>query len=279
MNQDPIHIHQCALIITLRCTLKCKLCLVYAPYYKNPKDFGLEEVNKSVDAFFSLIDSCGTFNIQGGEPFLHKDLPEIIKRVVKYKLKIGKILITTNGTLQPTSDLLEVLCENRDCIQINISDYGPNLSIKVRELTEIFEKSEVPYRIINYNGDDIHFGGWLDFTDHTYKHHTEKDLINSAKECGYRKGGNLAIRLGELYFCYRVARRVELGIIAKNDLSCIDMYSTKSLDEKRKNIRNVLTAAYTPACGYCVGKRAEEEHHPPAVQVTQNEIDTGIERM
>ena len=279
MKQVPIHIHQCALIISLRCTLKCKLCLVFAPYYENPKDYELAEVNKSIDTFFSLIDSCGTLNIQGGEPLMHKHLPEIIARTVAYKQQIGKILITTNGTLLPSVHLLELLCENRDCLQVNISDYGSGLSKRVPELIKMLKNADVPYRIINYSSGDIHFGGWLDFTDHTYKHLTEEALIDNAKDCGYRKGGNLAIRLGELYFCYRVARRVELGIVPQNELSCIDMYSKKSVEDKRENIRNILNAQYTPACAYCVGKRSDAKHYPPAIQVTKEEIAAGVEKL
>ncbi len=279
MKQTPIHIHQCALIISLRCTLKCKLCLVFAPYYENPKDYELVEVNKSIDTFFSLIDSCGTFNIQGGEPLMHKHLPEIIDRVIVYKEKIGKIFITTNGTLLPSVQLLELLRKNCDCLQINISNYGASLSKRVPELVEMLQNAEVPYRIINYSDGDIHFGGWLDFTDHTYKHQTEEALINNAKDCGYRKGGNLAIRLGELYFCYRVARRVELGIVPKDEHSCIDMYSAKSNNEKRQNIRDILNAPYTPACAYCIGKRSDAKHYPPAIQVTKKEINIGVEKL
>jgi len=277
MKNDSIHIRQCALLISLRCNLKCKLCLVYAPYYKNPQDFALEEVIKSIDTYFSLIDTCSTFNIQGGEPLLHKNLTEIINRTVAYKNQIGKILLTTNGTLLPSSLLMETLWESRDCIQVNISDYGPNLSKKVTELVEMLEKAEIPYHVISYHGEDAHFGGWLDFTDHTYKHHTEEELIRNAEECGYRKGGNLAIRLGELYFCTRVARRIELGIIPKNELSYVDMYSVKSLEEKRLNIRNILEAQYTPACAYCVGKRSEAKHYSAAEQLTKDELAVGVE--
>lgn len=279
MKQTPIHIHQCALIISLRCTLKCKLCLVYAPYYKNASDYELLEVNKSIDTFFSLIDSCGTFNIQGGEPLMHKNLPEIIERVVAHKRQVGKILLTTNGTLLPNAELLEQLYKNRDCIQVNISDYGSKLSAKVPGLIKILLESDIPHQRINYSGSDIHFGGWLDFTDHTYKYQTEEELIDNAKKCGYRKGGNLAIRLGELYFCYRVARRIELGIIPKDGLSYIDMYSEKSIEEKRQNIIDILTAPYTPACAYCVGKRSDVKHYPPAIQLTKEEIKVGVEKL
>lgn len=279
MRDNPIHVHQCALIISLRCTLKCKLCLVYAPYYKNPKDYSLSEIERSVDTYFKLIDTCGTFNIQGGEPLMHAELPAVVEKVAQYRDRIDKILLTTNGTLLPSNRLIETLRACGDHVQVNISNYGPKLSKKVPQLVDILDENRIPYHVINYCGDHIHFGGWLDFTDHTFKHQTEEALVENASGCGYRDGGNLAIRGGEVFFCYRVARRIELGIVEKNEQSCVDMFDSRTIDEKRQNIRNILNAKYTPACAYCVGKRSGAEHYPPAVQITKEELEMGVEKM
>ena len=279
MSSDTIHVHQCALIITLRCTLNCKLCLVYAPYYKDPKDYPLSEVERSIDTYFKLIDTCGTFNIQGGEPLIHPDLPAIVRKVAQYRGRIDKILLTTNGTLLPSPALIKVLSEFKESIQVNISDYGPELSKKVPQLITVLEQNLIPNHVINYNGSHIHFGGWLDFTDHTLKHQTEEALIENASKCGYRNGGNLAIRNGEIFFCYRVARRIELGIIEKNELSCVDMFDHRTISEKRQNIKEILNAKYPPACAYCIGKQSGAVHHPPAEQLTKEELVTGVERI
>lgn len=271
--------HQCALIISLRCTLKCKLCLVYAPYYEAPKDYPTERTLRSIDMYFQLVDTCGTFNIQGGEPLMHPDLSTILKKAAEYRERIGKILLTTNGTLLPSLQVLRTLQECGTSVQVNISDYGPELSKKTPQLIGILEENGIPYHVIHYHGDQVHFGGWLDFSDHTLKHQTEEELIANASECGYRSGGNLAIRNGEIYFCYRVARRIELGIIEKNEKSCVAMFDERPLEEKRQNIRDILNAKYTPACAYCVGKRSEAKHYPPAEQVSPEELIAGVEKI
>ena len=272
MSAD-IHIKQCALITSLRCNLKCKLCLVYSPYYQHPKDYTLEELSAAVDGYFSLIDSCGTINIQGGEPLLHANLPEILLKVLQYRDKIGKVLLTTNGTLVPSRAVLDVLVRNREMVQVNISDYGPHLSKRVPEVTDVLECGGIPYHVIPYHGKHIHYGGWLDFTDHTLKYENTEDLIENAQNCGYRQGGNVAIRGNELYFCYRVARRIELGIIPKNYDSCLDLSDPCSLEEKRAHLLHMLSAPYTPACAYCVGKRESAKHYPPAEQLTRQELE------
>lgn len=279
MSENPIHVHQCALIISLRCTLKCKLCLVYAPYYEAPKDYPTEQTLRSIEMYFKLIDTCGTFNIQGGEPLMHPNLSAILKKTAEYRERIGKILLTTNGTLLPSLQVLETLQECGTSVQVNISDYGPELSKKAPQLIKTLEEYRIPYHVINYHGNQIHFGGWLDFTDHTLKHQTEEELITNASECGYRSGGNLAIRNGELFFCYRVARRIELGIIEKNEKSCVDMFDARPIEEKRQNIRDILNAPYTPACAYCIGKRSDAKHYPPAEQLSREDMIAGIEKM
>lgn len=276
---DAIHVNQCALIISLKCTLKCKLCLVYAPYYENPQNYSLSDIRQSLDMYFKLVDSCGTFNVQGGEPLMHPELPEIMEEVAKYRTKIDKILLTTNGTLLPTQRLLQVLSQYKKHIQVNISDYGPKLSKHVSELETILTEWGISFQIIHYHGDQLHFGGWLDFTDHTLKHRTEESLIANASKCGYRNGGNLAIRGNEIYFCYRVARRIELGIIKKDQSSCVDMFDARTIEEKRNNVLEILSAKYTPACAYCVGKQSRAMHYPPAIQLSREELETGVEKI
>jgi hypothetical protein len=105
---------------------------------------------------------------------------------------------------------------------------------------------------------------------------TQFAIAYKEQGCAYRSGSNLVMMLGELYFCCRVIRRVELGIIEKNEKSYVDMYGDCSRNEKRTNIRNILNAKYTPACAYCVGKRSDAKHHLPAVQLTIDEMNNNI---
>lgn len=274
-----IHCHSMALIVSYRCTLKCKLCLVYAPYYKNPKDYPVDLLVESIDECFRLVDSCDTFNVQGGEPLMYKDLPSIMDKLGEYKKQIGKLLLTTNGTLLPDTKLINSLIALGDFVQVNISNYGIEKSPKVSDLISILEKNNVAYRVINYDTGNIHYGGWIDFTDHTLKYSSEEELLGNAAECGYRKGGNLAIVNGGMYICCRVVRRIDLGIIEKNDESFIDLFDTRELGERREIVRKILNAKYTPACKYCMGKRSDIPHYPPAEQLTKEELENGIEKI
>ena len=82
--------------VTAACQSKCKTCNIGLEYQKDPKrkekDLKLDEIEK----IFKSLGNIYFFNISGGEPFLRKDLPEIIRLACLY-LKPRIIHIPTNA--------------------------------------------------------------------------------------------------------------------------------------------------------------------------------------
>ena len=82
--------------ITAACQSKCKTCNIGLEYQKDPKrkerDLKLDEIER----IFKTLGKIYFFNISGGEPFLRKDLPEIIRLACQY-LKPRIIHIPTNA--------------------------------------------------------------------------------------------------------------------------------------------------------------------------------------
>lgn len=74
--------------VSQRCTLKCKLCLAFIPYYDNPKDVSLEEAKQILDIYFRVVDSVDTFTVTGGEPLMNRELPRILQEVFSYQKQI-----------------------------------------------------------------------------------------------------------------------------------------------------------------------------------------------
>ncbi|UCG15042.1 MAG: SynChlorMet cassette radical SAM/SPASM protein ScmE [Deltaproteobacteria bacterium] len=80
--------------ITSRCNLRCRYCY----YFDNPeveyRDLPAEEWLK----FFDELGKCKVMDvtIQGGEPFIRKDLPLLIEGIVRNKMRFS---ILSNGTL------------------------------------------------------------------------------------------------------------------------------------------------------------------------------------
>ena len=68
------HIERTVLKVTNRCTLKCKLCLAYIPYYKEIYNISLQASKIILGNYFSIVDIVDCFTVTGGEPLLKKDL-------------------------------------------------------------------------------------------------------------------------------------------------------------------------------------------------------------
>lgn len=107
----PLYVN---LVINRRCNLKCVYC--FGEYYnRKEEEYSLEEIKKIIDQIYSM----GTryILIQGGEPFLQKDLGAIIEYIDKKGIIPA---ITTNGTLThrivntPQLSRLDYICFSLD---------------------------------------------------------------------------------------------------------------------------------------------------------------------
>ncbi len=122
--------------ITIRCTLNCRDCMQRVPLREN-FDISVETLVKDLDSLFSNVAFVGEMSIMGGEPFIHNHLYELLDYIVRnYIKKIGSLVITTNGTIVPEKQVLE-LCRDND-IFISISDYSKTLP-KITAYLERFE--------------------------------------------------------------------------------------------------------------------------------------------
>jgi len=82
--------------VTNACQSRCKTCLIWKLYKKNPQRYRDELDLNEIDKIFQSMGHIYIFNISGGEPFLRKDLPELIKLACRY-LSPGIIHIPTNA--------------------------------------------------------------------------------------------------------------------------------------------------------------------------------------
>jgi MoaA/NifB/PqqE/SkfB family radical SAM enzyme len=99
-----------SIIVTYRCNARCRMCDVWH-YPTNPgEEFRFDILEKLPHMFF--------VNITGGEPFVRKDLPDIVKGLRK---KAKRIVISTNGFF--TERIIE-LCKLYPDLGIRISIEG-----------------------------------------------------------------------------------------------------------------------------------------------------------
>ncbi|MDD5178611.1 MAG: radical SAM protein [Candidatus Nanoarchaeia archaeon] len=111
--------------VTNLCNSRCKTCNLWKHYQNNPEklkdEFKLEEIEKS----FKSIGHTYFFNISGGEPFLRKDLPEIVELACKHLTP--RIIHTPTNAITPS--LIEKQTEK--IMQI-INKYNPKIQFTIK---------------------------------------------------------------------------------------------------------------------------------------------------
>lgn len=267
-DETSICLLRTALCLTQRCTLKCKLCLAFMPYYENPQDVPLEVAKKILHNYFQITDTVHRFTVTGGEPLMHKDLLPVLKEVHKYKDQItGSVDFVTNGTLNIPEDILAFFEEHAEKTRIILSDYG-ELSTKIGAISAELDKRNIPYRISNFHGDNLYYDGWIDFTDHSKKIDDIAARDAQGRVCVHRAGRYFVINDGELHSCSRSYWRISRGLIPRNPKEYVPLLDdTMTVQEKRDVLRYMFSQDSSTSCAHCVGLRNDVPRHRAAEQL------------
>lgn len=108
--------------ITSRCTLKCRHCNMFMPFYKEHVDYTAEEILRDLDLLFRHVDYIAAYKLLGGEPLINRQLPQMLCMIgEKYGDRIGSIGIITNGTIVPGKELIDAA--KKFDVKFDFSDY------------------------------------------------------------------------------------------------------------------------------------------------------------
>lgn len=262
-------------VITERCSLHCRLCAGFSSHYQNPPHGKLEDIERAIDTFFQIVDCVEDLSISGGEPLLHKDVYRVIRYLLPYIDRINRVLLLTNGTIVPDANelrQLKALPGLGQKLRIHISDYGPSLSKKVKEIEDVLKMTDVDYRIIQYWGSDLFCDGWVDFGDDTQKYFTADDIRAHAIQCEFRKRVYLSVRTrgGDAWLtrCARAFWRKNLGILPENTDDVIRLPRIgEDVESTRARVQKMIDSEYSDSCAFCNGMREDSERFPPAEQI------------
>ncbi|WP_424358781.1 SynChlorMet cassette radical SAM/SPASM protein ScmE [Methanocella sp. MCL-LM] len=109
--------------ITNYCNLRCLYCSHFSSPGEVNRDLSLDEWLQ----FFGELKDCAVMDVtlSGGEPFLRKDIREIIDGIVRNRMRYS---ILTNGTLI-TDELASFIASTGRCNMIQISVDGSNSEV------------------------------------------------------------------------------------------------------------------------------------------------------
>ena len=133
--------------VTNMCQSRCKTCYIWKLYLENPelreRELKLDEIEK----IFMSMGHIYFFNISGGEPYLRKDLVEIVDLACKY-LTPGVIHTPTNALApklieKKTIEILEVMKDNNCEVPFTVKPSFDGVGEKLDEIRGVkgnFEK-------------------------------------------------------------------------------------------------------------------------------------------
>src|SRR5262245_64459831 len=107
--------HNAIVAVTLNCNARCTMCDIWQNDMK-------DEIGP--DVFDRLPASLRDINLSGGEPFLRRDLPEILAAIKSTNSKV-RLVISTNG-FQParTKEMLPALRRADPKLAVRVSIDG-----------------------------------------------------------------------------------------------------------------------------------------------------------
>jgi organic radical activating enzyme len=243
------------LVITTKCSLRCKHCAHLIPYYlawnngRDEKNLNTAELLKTIDHFFNAVDQVGVFRVLGGEPLLHPEMHIIVEKL-KTIDKYQRLEVVTNGTIVPKGANLACLIpqKGKDTTipVVRISNYGAN-STRKEELLQCLESNSICYTI-----HDCMKNKWGDLgSPFSRVERNEKELY----EC-YAKCTAKTIQLifeNKLFVCGRQPHLIKMGFSSQEDFF-VDLES--SAHSIRGRIKRLKSLKFLEACHFCNSRRA-----------------------
>ena len=256
LKKDGLEIPFVEYAVTTRCSLHCRKCSNLIPYFNNPFDIELPEAKNEIRELLDCVDYIYRFKIHGGEPFLYSDITELLNWICGID-NIGEIRISTNGTIIPHQNVIYALKNPK--VIVFISGYSSKIAPRRDELIRLLNQNGVRIR-------DLHDQVWNDTGEVIYRNYSKQKLKEIIRNCSMANCKTL--RDHRLYLCSRCSNGDQLGFFHEKRTADL---SKGSIEEKKREIKNLYTLDDCTGCGYCSGVIAGINEIPPAEQLKENQ--------
>ena len=139
------------LSVTHSCNYRCKTCNIWKKHLENPSLKSRElTLSEYIDLFRNNREIIW-LSITGGEPFLRRDLADIVISAIENVDKLGVVNIATNGSLprQIQKSLSEILNFVRKPVYISVEvslDGGEHIHDEIRGVKGAYQRSLETFR-------------------------------------------------------------------------------------------------------------------------------------
>lgn len=228
-----------SVLITQKCTLRCKYCSDLMPYYENPQHFIYDKIIFYLNKYLSVVDQVHFLLLCGGETFLYPDLKKLLQYCIKEK-KILKIGIVTNGTILPDSEMCKLLADPK--VRVRVSDYK-SVRKKRKEAVRYLKKCGVVV-------EDLSGQKWYDVGGFNKRGRSNRQLQELFHECAMNRC--FEINQSRVIYCAR-QRSGEIGLtpeIPRQDYVSLKIKNRQIL---RQKLIEMYDKKFLATCDYCDG--------------------------
>jgi len=250
---DKLNVNSIDLVLTEKCSLKCKNCSNLMQYYEQPIDNDLELLIKSFDNFIEAVDYCYEVRMIGGEPLMYKNINKVIEHVLSKK-NIGNIIIYTNGTIVPKGDKINIFKNPK--IYFKISNYGSH-SRNVEKLEKILSENHIHYITERVTT-------WQDCAK--IDDFKRTDTLNKEIFGNCCVNETLTMLHGKLYLCPYSAHVENLKIIKPKVKEHVELFSSNKNNLKTQIRDLYFGKEFLEACRICNGRDHNVASIPAAEQ-------------
>ncbi len=252
-----------------RCSLRCKNCGNLIPYV-DQVSFDSAKILDNL-AYICRQVKIEKMQIQGGEPFTHKDIARIIDACAQID-HIEKIEISTNGTILPNEETLRVLAKYADKVTVRFSVYGCVDEKSRQQKIDALELNGVKVGSYQFM---FATGEWFDSGDYWQERNENGEQVKAIyKNCNNR-------------FCWTLAddymaccgKILALGMLKKPggglwqdnvlDITSLRL-KTKDFLYELGEFDNKYINEVPEMCAYC---KLQDERIPAALQLTDEEME------
>lgn len=259
-------------VVTLRCNLKCKLCVISSPYYTNPWHPTLEYVNSVTDRLFEIAN-FDIFDITGGEPLVRSDLPQILEHMARYQEFVThRFGFQTNGSIPVSNDLVDACKLFGNKFKVIVDNYGESLSPYSHQNYELLKTNGIPVELRHQYSQVQYCDGWVDYIEDGQIFNTQEEAKNIFAKCAQSQimGFCCVVIEGCVIPCpvmYSLKKRYNFPL---PEAEFIDLFDkTQSLEEIRSKWLQIYQLDKLSACTRCSGICADSKRYIPAEQLTK----------
>lgn len=254
-ESDILYSQGIELIITEKCSLKCRHCANLMQYYEKPINYSKEDMFLYLDKIDEIFDFVHDLKIIGGEPFMNKDIYDIID-YASSKESIICVSVYTNATIPINEEKLSKIDKNK--LSFFATDYE-KLSKNINQYVEIFDKYEIPYMYIEMDN-------WYDCSVINLVDRTICEFEEEYNRCIAKN--HLGLIDGKIFLCPFSTHTYNLSAIPKEYVEYVDIINFDDINKIKQEMKEfIYNRKYAKACNYCLGRdTAKQGTLPPGLQ-------------